>query len=76
MQALKSFYFDLAMSATPTVLPSLLAFTGADHIMIGSDFPYAPPGPIAGNFASLRAYPLSPDDRRMIERGTAEQLFG
>lgn len=75
MNALKSFYFDLAMSASPTVLPSLLAFTGADHIMVGSDYPYAPPGPIEGNLASLRAYPLSPADRAMIERGTAQSLL-
>jgi len=75
MKALRSFYFDLAMSASPTVLPSLLAFTGADHVMVGSDFPYAPSGPIEGNLASLRAYPLAAGDRAMIERGTAECLL-
>ncbi|MFH1794166.1 MAG: amidohydrolase family protein [Pseudomonadota bacterium] len=75
MAMLKSFYFDLAMSATATVLPSLLALVGPDKVCIGSDYPYAPAEAIAANFAAFAAYPLDDADRAMITRGTATALF-
>ncbi len=37
---MKSFYFDTALVA-PSGMPSLLAFTDADHIVFGTDYPYA-----------------------------------
>lgn len=40
---LRKFYFDTALSASPTSLPSLLAFAEPGHILYGSDFPYAHP---------------------------------
>jgi predicted TIM-barrel fold metal-dependent hydrolase len=39
---LKRFYFDIAVSSSPTVFPSLLAFTDSKHILYGSDWPFAP----------------------------------
>jgi 6-methylsalicylate decarboxylase len=75
MKQMQSFHFDLAMSATPTLLPSLLAFVGADKVCIGSDIPFPPLEHIQGNFRSLANYPLSDEDRHMIRRGTAEKLF-
>lgn len=39
---LAGFYFDTAMSSSPTALPSLLAFTSPSHILFGSDWPYVP----------------------------------
>jgi aminocarboxymuconate-semialdehyde decarboxylase len=38
---MQAFYFDTALS-TPTGLPSLLAFAAPEHILFGSDYPYAP----------------------------------
>ncbi len=37
---MQSFYFDTALVA-PSGLPSLLAFAPLDHIVFGTDFPYA-----------------------------------
>jgi predicted TIM-barrel fold metal-dependent hydrolase len=37
---MQSFYFDTALVA-PSGLPSLLAFAPIDHIVFGTDFPYA-----------------------------------
>ncbi|PQE13771.1 Amidohydrolase 2 protein [Rutstroemia sp. NJR-2017a BVV2] len=42
----KSFYFDLALSGSPEVVSSMLKFAQNDHILFGSDFPYADEGSI------------------------------
>jgi 6-methylsalicylate decarboxylase len=39
---LRSFYFDTALSASPSALPALLSFAQPDHILFGSDWPFAP----------------------------------
>jgi predicted TIM-barrel fold metal-dependent hydrolase len=42
---LKSFqrvYFDTALSSGPAALPSLTAFAQQDHILFGTDYPFAP----------------------------------
>jgi 6-methylsalicylate decarboxylase len=37
-----SFYFDTALSSSPSALPSLLAFADPGHVIYGSDWPFAP----------------------------------
>lgn len=37
----KGFYFDTALSSGPYAIPSLLEFAGQDHVLFGSDYPYA-----------------------------------
>lgn len=37
---MKSFYFDTALTA-PSGMPSLLAFAAPEHILFGTDYPYA-----------------------------------
>jgi len=37
----KSFYFDLALAGTANVLDSLLKWAPREHILYGSDYPYA-----------------------------------
>ncbi|MFJ2160524.1 amidohydrolase family protein [Streptomyces sp. NPDC087856] len=44
LAACRSFYFDTALTASPSSLPSLLNFAAPGHITYGSDFPYAPVG--------------------------------
>jgi 6-methylsalicylate decarboxylase len=72
---LKRFYFDTALSGSPTVLPSLLAFAESDHVLFGSDFPYAPPQ-VVGTFTGMyEAFAMTDAQRRSIDRGAAEKLF-
>jgi predicted TIM-barrel fold metal-dependent hydrolase len=72
---LKRFYFDTALSASPTALPSLLAFAEPDHVLFGSDFPYAP-APVVGAFTGMyEAFAMTESQRRSIDRGAAEQLL-
>lgn len=40
---MKRFYFDTALSSSPSALPCLLDFADPGHVLYGSDIPYAPP---------------------------------
>lgn len=75
LDRLKRFHFDIALSGSPSALPSLLAFTDPTHVTFGSDFPYAPDVAVASMTAMYEAYALDEADRRQIDRGTAETLF-
>jgi predicted TIM-barrel fold metal-dependent hydrolase len=75
MVRLKRFHFDTALSSSPTALPSLLAFAEPDHVLFGSDFPYAPAGAVAAFAALYEGFPIEEPRRASIDRGAAEQLF-
>ncbi|MCF3941410.1 MULTISPECIES: amidohydrolase family protein [Gordonia] len=72
----RTFYFDLALTASTTSLPSLLAFAQPGHITFGSDWPFAPL--TAGSYfaANLENYAdLSTQQRDAIGWSNAAQLF-
>jgi 6-methylsalicylate decarboxylase len=72
---LKKFYFDIALSGTPAALPSLLTIARPDHILFGTDWPYASDA-VAGMFTSMyEGYSLSESQRASIDRGNAEALL-
>ncbi|MBF4604562.1 amidohydrolase family protein [Curtobacterium sp. VKM Ac-2884] len=73
---LRKFYFDTALSASPTSLPSLLAFAEPGHVLYGSDFPYAHPDWSARFDHDLDTY-NGPGAERLgeVHRTAAEQLF-
>ena len=72
---LQRYHFDIALSGTPSALPSLLAFTTPDKVTFGSDFPYAPDTAVAAMTGMYEAYDLDEAARHQIDRGTAETLF-
>lgn len=73
---LRQFYYDTALSASSHNMASLLELIGPDHILFGSDYPYAPE-PITGASIGLlnKSSLLSDEDREQIYRGTALSLF-
>ncbi|MFF0967850.1 amidohydrolase family protein [Streptomyces sp. NPDC003703] len=76
LRDLKRFYFDTALSASPSALPSLLAFAEPGHILYGSDWPFAPQetGTYYNQF--LETYPdFAPGQAAAVDRGNAEALF-
>jgi len=75
MARLGRFYFDTALSGSPTALPSLLAFAEPDHVLFGSDFPYAPPLAVGAFTGMYEAFALGDARRASIDRGAAERLF-
>ncbi len=72
---LQKFHFDLALSGSPTALPSLLAFARPDHVTFGSDWPYAPELAIAAFTGMYEGHSMSGTQRASIDRGNAEALF-
>lgn len=73
---LSSFYFDTALSGSPTVLPSLLAFARPGHVLFGSDWPYCPDKTVRYFTDTLDGYPgLAAAGHTAIDRGNAERLF-
>ncbi len=76
LDALKWFYYDVALSASPTALPALLKLVDASHVTYGSDFNYAPPA-TSGWYVNYldNGADLTEEQRHWINRGTAETLF-
>lgn len=76
LTALRSFYFDTALSSTITALPSLRAFALPGRVLYGSDFPFA-----AENWGTefdngLDSYPdWRTDELTEVNWGNAEALF-
>ena len=75
LEILRRFYFDLALSSSPTALPALLAFADPSRITYGSDFPNAPAPAYQSMTRMLDAYPLTDDQRHAIDSGNAQHLF-
>jgi predicted TIM-barrel fold metal-dependent hydrolase len=76
---LRGFYFDTALSASPSALPSLLAFAQPDHIVFGSDWPFAP-NPAVHYFAAglgehLTHTPFGATTAAAINHSNAAALF-
>ncbi|MGW6054372.1 amidohydrolase family protein [Streptomyces sp. NPDC055189] len=70
----QTFYFDTAMSSSPTALPTLLAFARPDRILFGSDWPFAPTR--AGQyFTSGLDGTVGTDTLTAINHTNAEALF-
>ncbi len=73
---LSSFYFDTALSGSPTALPSLLAFARPGRVLFGSDWPYCPTQTVGVFTEHLDAYQgLDAAGHAAINRNNAEVLF-
>jgi predicted TIM-barrel fold metal-dependent hydrolase len=76
MADLRSFWFDTALSATPTALPSLMAFARPGHVLYGSDWPFAPDEWGRQFDAGLQDYPAWENGQlNGINRGNAQALL-
>ena len=75
MQVFKRFWFDVALSSTPTTLPSLLAVADPSRVLYGSDFPFAPAAAVKYMRAEYEATKLPLHVRRGIDRDNALRLL-
>lgn len=75
MEAFRSFQFDLALSSAPQVLDLLLRMVPHEHILYGSDFPYAPVTAYPAFLEELEGYNMHQELRDMINYGNALKLF-
>jgi len=73
---LQRFYYDVAASATPFALPSLLALADPSHVLFGTDYPFMPEPTISATIAGINNYEgLNMETRLAIEKGNALELF-
>jgi 6-methylsalicylate decarboxylase len=76
MASFRRFYFDTALSSSPSALPSLKAFADNNRILYGTDFPFAPADVDAYFTAQLDAYDgLTADEHRAISHRNAWALL-
>ncbi|MFD1658912.1 amidohydrolase family protein [Streptomyces caeni] len=76
LEDLRGFWFDTALSGSPTALPSLLAFARAERVLFGTDWPFAPELAVAHFTGEYDRYPaLDAAGRHAIDRGNALPLF-
>ncbi|MES9511415.1 amidohydrolase family protein [Streptomyces sp. NPDC000609] len=76
LEGLRSFWFDTALSTSPTALPSLRAFARPDRVLFGSDWPYAPVRTVRHFAASWDAeQAIDPAARAAVDHGNAETVL-
>lgn len=71
--SLRRFYFD-TLTHDPEVLRALVAFAGADHVLLGSDYPFDMGDEHPAR--TVRALRLAPGDEAKILGGNAVGLLG
>ena len=78
--SLSALYYDLAGAHSPETIRMMLTITTPDHLLYGSDYPYADPQMLAESLARMKQY-LATDAalapfRKMILEHNARRLFG
>ena len=71
--SLRRFFYD-TITHEPTLLRDLVAFAGADHVVLGSDYPFDMAD--ARPAETVAAAGLGPDDERAVLGGNAARLLG
>lgn len=75
LELLGRFWFDIALSGTPTALPSLLSFADHERILFGSDWPFAPAPRVKLMTSMYDDADLDASLRASIDRANAERLL-
>jgi predicted TIM-barrel fold metal-dependent hydrolase len=70
----KAFYFDLALSGSSAMLPLILEFAAADHLMYGSDWPHATSAFSQKNTTFIDEYSMDDATREAIYFKSAYKL--
>ena len=71
-----SYYFDTALSSSPSAMPSLLQFARPERVLFGSDWPYCLDRTVTFFTDQLDKYEgLDAAGHAAINRGNAEALF-
>ena len=76
LAAIRSFYFDTALSAGSSTLAALAQVTDPDHILFGTDFPFAPLTAISMFGNVLDNITVPGIDMPSVYHGSAARLLG
>lgn len=72
----RRFHVDIAQASSPTALPAIVDFFGADHVLFGSDWPHASDAGIAYFRDLYESVGVDPDVRAGVDGGNAKRLLG
>jgi predicted TIM-barrel fold metal-dependent hydrolase len=75
LAGLRSFYYDTALSAGASTLSGLCQITDPDHILFGTDFPFAPTPAIRAFSKTLDGLSVPGLDLPAVYRRNAERLL-
>lgn len=74
--ALRSQYYDTAMSGNPRTISTLRAFVGSPQVLVGTDFPFMPEWTSTRNgHQCVGSGAFTDDELRSVVRENAEGLF-
>ena len=68
-------FYDTALSANPITFAALLKLVVPEHVLFGSDYPFAPEATMTATVKGLQDMGLAADVLRGIERDNALKLF-
>jgi predicted TIM-barrel fold metal-dependent hydrolase len=63
LEQFRSFYFDTALSSSPSALPALLAIAQPERVLFGSDWPFAPAAGVQYFTTGLDTHPMPPETK-------------
>ena len=72
---LKRLFYDTALSANAFTFAALLKLVAAEHVLFGSDYPFAPEATMTATVKGLQELGLAAEALRGIERDNALALF-
>ena len=75
MSLLRGLYYDTALSATRPVFAALREIAPVDHILFGTDYPFAPEPLVGATVQGLRELGLEPRELAQVESENARRLL-
>jgi len=76
LASLKSLYYDVALSTSPSVFSALKELAGASHIMFGTDYPLRYEAGVTESIKQFKDYSgFSKEEQDKIMSDTAKELF-
>ena len=76
LKAIRSFYFDTALSAGNPALSALTQVADPDHILFGTDFPFAPNDAIRAFGNALEQTAIPGIEKTDVYRHNAARMLG
>ncbi len=75
LPAMRNFYYDVTQSLSAPTFAALRALAPMEHLLFGSDCPFAKEPQVRAVLGELDRLALPPADRTLLERGNALNLF-
>jgi predicted TIM-barrel fold metal-dependent hydrolase len=74
-EALRGFYYDTTQSLNRPTFAALSTLAPFEHLLFGSDCPFASEGLVRASLGELEQLALAPERQAQLERNNALKLF-